>query len=268
MQMMIVVTRLLWLLLCAEGGNVPVVVMFTKGHGKPKQDLLQVKDDAISKNLDAVFVATNNLTYAAGAQLLRSPCWLCCLISCRQPDRDSNTGYPAHCAGMVDMILPTVCGNFPVFAVFAACLVGLPCPAAFLKAAENNDLGLTIFSGDALADPMMVTLLKDQPSALKGLSVTTVNKGKNSFIRRFRSAFPDVTYGSFAAQGYDAMVALLKAYASAAPSRDGQDLADQLQQQQFEGERQCLAAGCGMCPCWTWHADARGGSCSTDGVCQ
>jgi hypothetical protein len=41
--------------------------MFTKGQGKPKQDLLQVKDDVIPKNLDAVFVATNNLTYAAGA---------------------------------------------------------------------------------------------------------------------------------------------------------------------------------------------------------
>lgn len=119
----------------------------------------------------------------------------------------------------------------------------LLCPTAFLKAAENNDLGLKIFSGDALADPMMVTLLKDQPSALTDLSVTTVNKGKNPFIRRFRSAFPDVHYGSFAAQGYDAMVALLKAYAAAAPSRDGQDLADQLQQQQFEGKGS-LAAEC------------------------
>lgn len=46
----------------------PVVVMFTKGQGKPKQDLLQVKDDVIPKNLDAVFLATNNLTYAAGAR--------------------------------------------------------------------------------------------------------------------------------------------------------------------------------------------------------
>jgi ABC-type branched-subunit amino acid transport system substrate-binding protein len=118
----------------------------------------------------------------------------------------------------------------------------LSCSAAFVKAAENNDLGLKIFSGDALADPMMVTLLKDQPSALKDLSVTTVNKGKNPFIRRFRDMFPNVTYGSFAAQGYDAMVALLKAYAAAAPSRDGQDLADQLQRQQFEGKR--LSGSC------------------------
>lgn len=108
--------------------------------------------------------------------------------------------------------------------------------AAFLKAAEANDLGLKIFGGDALADPMMVSLLKDSPTALKNLSVTTVNKGKNPFIKRFRAANPGVTYASFAAQGYDAMVALLRAYAAAAPPRDGPALVAQLQQQTFEGE--------------------------------
>jgi hypothetical protein len=40
--------------------------MFKKGQGKPKQDVLQVKGDIDDKNLDAVFLATNNLTYAAG----------------------------------------------------------------------------------------------------------------------------------------------------------------------------------------------------------
>jgi len=50
----------------AEGGNVPVVVMFRKQKGKPKQDLLQVKADIQDKGLDAVFLSTNNLTYAAG----------------------------------------------------------------------------------------------------------------------------------------------------------------------------------------------------------
>lgn len=135
------------------------------------------------------------------------------------------------------------------------------CFAAFLKAAENNDLGLKIFGGDALADPMMVTLLKDQPSALKALSVTTVNKGKNPFIRRFRAAFPDVTYGSFAAQGYDAMVALMKAYADAAPPKDGAELANQLRQQQFEGGYGADDAGdMGLVACGAWcntyHAKA------------
>lgn len=46
----------------------PVVVMFKKGQGKPKQDLLQVKADIDDRNLDAVFLATNNLTYAAGTE--------------------------------------------------------------------------------------------------------------------------------------------------------------------------------------------------------
>lgn len=109
--------------------------------------------------------------------------------------------------------------------------------AGFLKAAENQDLGLKIFSGDALADPMMVNLLRDQPSALKDLSVTTVNKGKNPFIKKFRATFPHVTYGSFAAQAYDAMVALLRAYAAAAPPKDGPAIAKQLGRERFQGEK-------------------------------
>jgi hypothetical protein len=56
--------------LFAEGGNVPVVVMFSKGKGKPKQDALEVKAAIDAKSLDGVFLATNNLTYAAGA-------WMC-----------------------------------------------------------------------------------------------------------------------------------------------------------------------------------------------
>lgn len=53
----------------AEGGNVPVVVMFKKQKGKPKQDVLQVRADIQDKGLDAVFLSTNNLTYAAGRLL-------------------------------------------------------------------------------------------------------------------------------------------------------------------------------------------------------
>ena len=114
--------------------------------------------------------------------------------------------------------------------------------AAFLKAAAANNLGLKVFGGDALADPMMVTLLKDNPAALKQLSATTVNKGKNPFIRRFRASNPGVTYGSFAAQGYDAMVALLRAYAAAGPPRDGPAITKELQQQVFEGGLQGKSA--------------------------
>jgi ABC-type branched-subunit amino acid transport system substrate-binding protein len=130
----------------------------------------------------------------------------------------------------------------------------LPCrlfavPAAFLRAADNQKLELPLFAGDALADSMMVALLKDQPTALKNLSVTTVNKGKNPFIRRFRAAFPSVMYGSFAAQGYDAMVALLRAYAAAPPPRDGVALAQELQQLEFEGGRPCYCdpGSCHVC---------------------
>lgn len=52
----------------------PVVLMFEKGKGKPKQDLLQVKADIEAKNLDGVFLSTNNLTYAAGAGLRARVC--------------------------------------------------------------------------------------------------------------------------------------------------------------------------------------------------
>lgn len=83
---------------------------------------------------------------------------------------------------------------------------------------------------------MMVSLLRDQPFALKDLSVTTVNKGKNPFIKKFRSTFPHVTYGSFAAQGYDAMVTLLRAYAAAAAPKDGPAIVKQLGLERFEGE--------------------------------
>lgn len=43
-----------------------MVVMFSKGKGKPKQDALEVKAAIDAKSLDGVFLATNNLTYAAG----------------------------------------------------------------------------------------------------------------------------------------------------------------------------------------------------------
>lgn len=59
----------------ADGGNVPVVVMFKKGQGKPKQDVLQVKGDIDDRNLDAVFLATNNLTYAAGEDAFFVKVW-------------------------------------------------------------------------------------------------------------------------------------------------------------------------------------------------
>lgn len=47
----------------------PVVVMFKKQQGKPKQDVLAIRADIEAKNLDAVFMATNNLTYTAGKSL-------------------------------------------------------------------------------------------------------------------------------------------------------------------------------------------------------
>jgi hypothetical protein len=160
--------------------------------------------------------------------------------------------YPAYTQS-----LRSLCPHAPIPPCCQQLCPPHPASAGFLKAAENQDLGLKIFSGDALADPMMVSLLRDQPSALKDLSVTTVNKGKNPFIKKFRATFPHVTYGSFAAQAYDAMVALLRAYAAAAPPKDGPAIAKQLGRERFEGEKQALGAvGAAQCV----HAEQRSAS--------
>lgn len=53
--------------------------MFKKAQGKPKQDVLAIKADIDAKNLDAVFMATNNLTYTAGEPCAhRAHCADCC----------------------------------------------------------------------------------------------------------------------------------------------------------------------------------------------
>jgi hypothetical protein len=57
---------LLLLLLPAERGTVPVTYQFNAGKGNAQTAVADVKAGVQSKGVQAVFMATNNLTFAAG----------------------------------------------------------------------------------------------------------------------------------------------------------------------------------------------------------
>jgi hypothetical protein len=57
---------LLLLLLPADRGTVPVVYQFKAGKGDAQAAAADVKAGVQSKGVQAVFVSTNNLTFAAG----------------------------------------------------------------------------------------------------------------------------------------------------------------------------------------------------------
>jgi hypothetical protein len=101
-----------------------------------------------------------------------------------------------------------------------------------------------VLGGDALATPALISLLPGNASALlRGVTATTWGQGKPSFVERFKAAAPNVVYDSRAATGYDAMVALLKAYAATAPPRPSTAVAQNIVKQEFDGAcAQCAAA--------------------------
>jgi hypothetical protein len=53
---------------CADGGNVPVVVMFKKGQGNIPDTIKQLQAGKANSQypLDAAFIATGNVSFVAG----------------------------------------------------------------------------------------------------------------------------------------------------------------------------------------------------------
>jgi ABC-type branched-subunit amino acid transport system substrate-binding protein len=113
------------------------------------------------------------------------------------------------------------------------------CPAEFVRAAAAAKLDLPILGGDAIASPQTSELLKDNPSLLKNVQITAFSQGSEAFQKRFAEAAPGVEYDGNAAQGYDAMHAVLRAYMAAPAPKEPRDIAQQIPKQNFTGVTSC-----------------------------
>lgn len=113
------------------------------------------------------------------------------------------------------------------------------CPAEFVRAAAAAKLDLPILGGDAIASPQTSALLKDNPSLLKNVQVTAFAQGSEAFQKRFAQAAPGVEYDGNAAQGYDAMHAILRAYMAAPAPKEPRDIAPHIPKQNFMGKLSC-----------------------------
>jgi ABC-type branched-subunit amino acid transport system substrate-binding protein len=124
--------------------------------------------------------------------------------------------------------------------------------AGFLRAAHKAKLDVPIHSGDAEASTELPTLLKDDLAALQRVTLTSFSKGSQELLGRLKAAAPkgvDPDPGS-SAQAYDAVTAMLKAYAAADAPKSGADVAKQIPKQKFKGEQECHdVRTCSPTPC-------------------
>jgi len=109
------------------------------------------------------------------------------------------------------------------------------CCADFVRAADKAKLDLLILGGDAIASPFITDAFKDNPGLLKGVTITAFNQGSDDFQAKFKAAAPGVEYDGNAAQGYDAMTALLNAYSSTPSPREPRAIAKAIPKQNFIG---------------------------------
>lgn len=107
--------------------------------------------------------------------------------------------------------------------------------AEFLREAAAAKLDLPVFGGDAIASPALTELLQDKPGLLKDVTATAFHQGTDAFKKKFAEFAPGVEYDGIAAQGYDAMQALLRAYAAAPAPKDPMSVALLIPQQNFTG---------------------------------
>lgn len=105
----------------------------------------------------------------------------------------------------------------------------------FLRAAAAAKLDLPILGGDAIASPTTTDLLRDSPGLLKNVHITAFAQGSPAFQKKFAEVNPGLEYDGNAAQGYDAMHALLRAYMDAPAPKEPQDIASQITKQKFKG---------------------------------
>jgi ABC-type branched-subunit amino acid transport system substrate-binding protein len=117
----------------------------------------------------------------------------------------------------------------------------LASPAEFLREAAAVKLDLPVLGGDAIASPALTELLQDKPELLKSVTATAFHQGTDAFKKRFAEFALGVEYDGNAAQAYDAMQALLRAYAAAPAPKDSPSLARLIPKQNFTG---LLLRGC------------------------
>jgi hypothetical protein len=110
-----------------------------------------------------------------------------------------------------------------------------------VRAANAAKLGLPIFGGDAIASPEMTSMFQDNPALLKPVVITAFAQGSEAFQKKFAKAAPGVQYDGNAAQGYDAMQALLLAYDGAPASKEPENVAAGITKQEFEGVCEILS---------------------------
>ncbi|KAF6261902.1 periplasmic binding protein-like I [Scenedesmus sp. NREL 46B-D3] len=185
------------------GGNVPVVVMFKRGQGNVADAIRQLRAGQGSSQypLDGAFIATGNVTFVAD----------------------------------------------------------------LLVAAQAANLELPLFGGDSSSSPELMKLIAGRPSVIGNFTVvapsmymqakpeiqagmlTPCTPGDSAFLRRFSdfvkqsNADPLAAESVFAARGYDAMTALLQAYAAAQAPKNGPAIVAALQRQNFTGVSGAIA---------------------------
>ncbi|WIA43947.1 hypothetical protein OEZ86_010340 [Tetradesmus obliquus] len=130
--------------------------------------------------------------------------------------------------------------TYPLDAAFVA-TGNVSFVADFLVAAKAANLGMQLYGGDSSANPELVEKIGARPSALSNFTVVAPFPGSAAFQQRFAdlikqgSADPLAAQSVYAARGYDAMTALLQAYAAAQGPKDGPAIVAALQRQNFTG---------------------------------
>lgn len=130
--------------------------------------------------------------------------------------------------------------TYPLDAAFVA-TGNVSFVADFLVAAKAANLGMQLYGGDSSANPELVEKIGARPSALSNFTVVAPFPGSAAFQQRFAdlikqgSADPLAAQSVYAARGYDAMAALMQAYAAAQAPKDGPAIVAALQRQNFTG---------------------------------
>jgi hypothetical protein len=111
-------------------------------------------------------------------------------------------------------------------------------PADFLRGLEKVKLELPILSGDAAASTDIPRLLDGKYSPLKHLTIVDFAQGRKDFYERLNKQSLGLTDEAQAGHGYDAMVALLRAYAAAAAAGPNgrTEISQQIPKQRFDGK--------------------------------
>lgn len=98
---------------------------------------------------------------------------------------------------------------------------------------------LPVLMGDSAATTDLSALVKDDPSVLKHLTFTMVAKGSKGCQANRTAGSPHAPKVGLAGPSYDAMTAVLGAYAAARPPKSPPDVAQQLPKQRFKGGWTC-----------------------------